>query len=367
MKNLAHLAFKSEKTFGRALPIEFDRDYPFYFMDPYALDLVKILNSKALRRLRGKTQVISGAGNSYIRDRLTHSFEVSAGALQSGYGLGLNVNLLQASGLGHDLGHVPMGHLGETFIADKLKEPFRHELFVIFVLEMVERNGQGLNLSYETLDAIRNHSRGSGSMTTTSGPLENDVMMYEDKFSYIAHDLNDIKRFGFNDFFMPDEMLKLGRNQTELLTKCHQSFWNESIQKGKISFDDSEEARCFKVVRNFMHQEVYRKIDIGPDRKLLREILEKVYGYFKYYFGNKRQAALTLALMSEQDTYALYDLISRCDPESIEAKLLDTKDFSIAELLPRIPGLAEMDFCNPNRFMDKENFGKIPKEECFSL
>lgn len=367
MKNLAHLAFKSENTFGRALSAESDRDYLLYFMDPYALDLAKILNSKALRRLRGKTQVISGSGNSYIRDRLVHSCEVSSGALQSGYGLGLNTNLLQAGGLGHDLGHVPMGHLGETFIADRLKEPFRHELFAIFVLEMVERSGQGLNLSYETLDVIRNHSRGSGSMTTTSGPLENDVVMYEDKFSYIAHDLNDIKRFGYDGFIMPSEMLKLGRNQTEIQNRCHQAFWEESIEREKISFNDSEEARYFKIVRNFMHQEVYRKIDVGFDRKSLKEILEKVYGYFNYYFGDKRQAALALALMSEQDAYALYDLLSRCDNGSVEAKLMDTKDFSIAELLSRIPGLAELDFCNPNRFMDKKNFGKISKKECFAL
>lgn len=366
MKNLSHLAFKSQNTFGRALPASLDCDCSLYFMDPYALDLVKILNSKALRRLRGKTQVISGSGNCYIRDRLTHSFEVSAGALQSGYRLGLNTNLLQASGLGHDLGHVPMGHLGEAFIADKLKEPFRHELFAIFVLEIVERNWLGLNLSYETLDAIRNHPRGSGLMTTTNGPLENDVVMYEDKFFYIAHDLNDIKRFGY-DFVMPDEILKLGQDQTEILTSCHRALWSESIRKGKISFDDSEEARCFKTVRNFMYQEVYRQIDISPERDLLREILKKVFYYFECYFDNTRQAALALALMSEQDAYALYDLLSVYSFGAIEEKLLDTRDFSIAELLPRIPELAEFDFCNPSRFMDKKNFGKISKEECFAL
>src|SRR5680860_856403 len=105
MENLTHLAFKSQNTLGRALASEYDRDCDLYFMDPFMLDLLKIQYSKALRRLKGKTQVISGLGNVNIRDRMIHSFEVSAASMQSGTRLGLNILLLQASALGHDLGH----------------------------------------------------------------------------------------------------------------------------------------------------------------------------------------------------------------------------------------------------------------------
>lgn len=367
-KTLAHLAFKSENTFGRALPAKLDRDRSLRFMDPYLLDLIKLQNSKALRRSRGKTQVISGPNNIYFRDRMIHSLGVSSIAVQSGSRLALNIFLLQSGSLGHDLGHVPLGHLGEKFIAEMLDEDFRHERFGIFVLEMVERNGIGLNLSYETLDAIRKHSRGSGKMVTgNSGVLENDVIMLSDKFDYIPADYNDILRIGYDGFTAADEMMKLGKNQTERLNTCLHSFWKESIRRDGIYFDDSDEARRFKAIRDSMFDDVYLQMDKSEDRKFMRDILERVYKYFLTYFGNdKRSAALTLALMSEQDVYALDMLLNCYENKIIEEKLCDKKDFSIAELLPKIPGWAELDFCNPDRFMDKQNFGKVSKLECFA-
>jgi dGTP triphosphohydrolase len=366
MKNLSHLAFKSQDSLGRALPAAFDRDRNLYSMDRFLLDLVKIQYSKALRRLRGKTQVLSGLGNVYIRDRMIHSFEVSAASMQTGARLALNIPLLQVGSISHDLGHVAMGHLGEKFITKKIGENFRHERFAIFVLEMVERNGEGLNLSYETLNAILNHSRGSGLMTTKNGLLEDDVIMFCDKLSYIFSDFNDISRIDYNDFMPPPEMLKLGRNQSERLNNCLQAMWKESIREEKISFEHSEQAQYFKIVRDFMYKEVYFKIDEGEVRSQLKEILSRVYDYFANYFDDKRQAALALALMSEQDVYALYYLLGSYDSQVIDEKIRDTSTFAIAELLPRIPGLAEFDFCNPDRFMDKKNFGKVSKLECFA-
>lgn len=362
MKNLAHLAFKSQDTFGRALPPEEDRDRCLYFMDPFLLDFIKILNSKAIRRLKGKTQVISSPTNIYLRDRLSHSFEVSAGALQTGARLGLNVNLLQVGGLGHDLAHVPMGHLGEKFIAEKLKEPFCHENFVIFVLEMIERDGVGLNLSYETLDIFRNHSRGKGLMENRVGPLENNVVMIEDKLSYVSADKNDIQRICL-DFKLPEELALMESDQADFLNSCHQAFWKESLRKGEISFEDSEEAKKFKLIRDSMYRDVYCKLD----RQLEKEVLNRVYDYFKAYFSDSRQASLTIALMSEADVFNLYELLSYGNGHRIEEKLRDTSDFSIAELLPMIPGLAEFNFCNSDKFMDKNNFGKISKAECFAF
>ena len=367
MKNLAHLAFKSENTFGRALLQGLDRDRELSFMDPFLLDTVKIQYSKSLRRLKDKTQVISGLGNVNIRDRMIHSFEVMSASVQSGARLGLNIPLLQASAMGHDLGHVPFGHLGERFLAEKLDEKFRHEKFAIFVLEMVERDGKGLNLSYETLQAIANHSRGGGKMTTKNGDvLEDDVVMICDKLSYLFSDYNDIQRIGYNGFIPPDEMIKLGSNQTERLTSCLQAFWKESLQKENISFDDSKEANWFKSVRDFMYEEVYFKMDRLEDRASMKAILNKVYSYFVGYLGDVRQAVLAIALSSEADIYALGVLLDQYDAVTIDKKIEDTRTFSVAELLPNIPGWAELDFCNPDRFMDKKNFGKVSKLECFA-
>lgn len=368
MKNLSHLAFKSQNTFGRALAAEYDRDRSLYFMNPFMLDLLKIQYSKALRRLKGKTQVISGVGNVNIRDRMTHSFEVSAAAMQSGARLGLNISLLQAGALGHDLGHVPFGHLGEHFISEKLGEKFRHEKFVIFVLEMVERSGEGLNLSYETLHAILNHSRGGGRMMMRNNEvLEDDVIMICDKLSYVFSDYNDICRIGYDNFILPHEMNKLGDSQPERLNKCLQAFWKESLIKQCISFEDSSEAEWFQSARDFMYKEVYYKMDHLEDRVFMRNILNDVYLYFKKYFCNDRQAALAIALSSENDIYELGSLLHSHDVGVIDEKILDRKEFSIAELLHRISGLAEFNFCDPSRFMDKKNFGKISKAECFML
>jgi len=367
MKNLAHLAFKSQNTFGRALLQGFDRDRELSFMDPFLLDTVKIQYSKSLRRLKDKTQVISGLSNVNIRDRMIHSFEVSAASIQSGARLGLNIPLLQASAMGHDLGHVPFGHLGERFLTEKLGEKFRHEKFAIFVLEMVERDGKGLNLSYETLQAIANHSRGGGKMTTLNGDvLEDDVVMICDKLSYLFSDYNDIQRIGYNGFILPDEMIKLGSTQTERLNSCLQAFWKESLQKQIISFDDSDEAKWFKIVRDFMYDEVYYKMDRLEDRAHMKNTLNKVYSYFKGYFGDDRQAVLAIALSSEADIYALGVLLEQYGSLIVDRHVVDTKTFSIAELLPSISGWAELDFCDPSRFMDKQNFGKVSKLECFA-
>jgi dGTPase len=367
MKNLAHLGFNSQNTFGRSLLPGFDRDKELSFMDPFLLDLIKIQYSKSLRRLKDKTQVISGLGNVNIRDRMIHSFEVMSASVQSGARLGLNIPLLQASSLGHDLGHVPFGHLGERFIGEKLGEKFRHEKFAIFVLEMVERDGVGLNLSYETLQAIANHSRGGGKMITKKGDvLEDDVVMFCDKMSYLFSDYNDICRIGYNGFVLPDEMLKLGSNQTERLTRCLQAFWKESIKKQNISFDESQEAKWFQKVRDFMYEEVYYKMDRLEDRASMKDILNKVYSYFIGYLGDSRQAALAIALSSEADIYAISALLGQYGVVLVDKQIEDKKTFSIAELLPRIAGWAELDFCDPSRFMDKQNFGKVSKLECFA-
>lgn len=364
MKSLAHKAFKSENTFGRALSFNFDRDVNLSSLDPSLVDLIKILNSKTIRRLRGKTQVISRPSNTHVRDRLIHSLEVSALAIQIGARLELNVPLIQASAMGHDLGHVVFGHLGESFIAKQLGENFRHESFGVFVLEIIERNGLGLNLSYETLHAIRNHSRGSGRMAVSKGPvLEDDVLMICDKLSYIFSDYNDIRRIKFNSLNVPDELFKLGNNQTECLRNCAEALCRESLEKGVISFEDSEEARCFNVVRDFMYQEVYHKMY----REKLKVILDRVFLYLKDSFEDLRSAALALALMSEDDVYALNDMINNFDNDFILTQLSDISIFAVAEFLPKIPKLAKLNFCNCDKFLDKNYFGKIPKLECFAM
>jgi len=363
MENLAHLAFKSEDSFGRALPQEMDRDFSLYdWMDPFDIDKIKIGYSKSIRRLGGKTQVLSGHKNVHIRDRLGHSIEVVTLNEFFGHRLKVNVSLLRPSGLSHDLGHVIFGHLGESFIALRLGDDFRHEKFVIFVLEMIERDGQGLNLSYEVLHAIRNHSRGSGRMIKTGMILEDDILMYSDKLSYIFSDYNDIMRINFPGLTVPEELTRLGSNQTERLYKCAKALCLESLEKQTISFEESREAHDFMVVRDFMYNEVYHKID----RSHLTDMLNRIFDFFERYYHNPRLSALTMALMSEEGAYVLHGMLDLYGDDWIMKDLNDPAKFAIAEFLPSIPAWAELDFCNPDRFLDKKNFGKVPKIECFA-
>ena len=361
MENLAHLAFKSEETRGRFLVKELDRDNSLYWMNPFGLDLIKIEYSKALRRLRGKTQVISGLKNIHIRDRMIHSMEVSAIATQIAYRLGANVSLIQAGALGHDLGHVVFGHLGEKFIATRLNEDFRHERFVIFVLEMVERDGNGLNLSYETLHAIRNHSRGSGRMITNGSSLEDDIIMYSDKLSYIFSDYNDIKRMNLSNLTVPPELYNLGSNQTERLYACARALCLESLEKGTISFEDSKEAKYFNIVRDFMYEEVYHKLN----RQHLKDTLARVYDFLYRYYQDDRLSALSLALMAEEGVAVIGEMLDKFSDTHIILQMKDTTKFAIAEFLNKIPEWADLNFCNSDHFLDKNNFAKVPKIECF--
>lgn len=362
-ENLEHLAFRSENTRGRALSSEHDRDFSLYdWLDPFDIDKIKLGYSKSIRRLEGKTQVISGHKNVHVRDRLIHSMEVLALCEQIGHKLKLNVPLLRAAALGHDFGHVIFGHLGETFIADRLGEDFRHERFVIFVLEMIEREGKGLNLSYEVLHAIRNHSRGSGRMVKNGAALEDDTVMFSDKLSYIFSDYNDIRRINFPGLGVPEEIFKLGKNQTERLYRCARALCQESLEKQEISFEDSDEARYFTKVRDFMYEEVYHKMD----RQNLKDILGRIFDFFQRYYKDLRLTCLTMALMSEEGAYILDGMIGEFSDEGIMKELKDPAKFAIAEFLPNIPKWAELDFCNPDRFLDKKNFGILPKEKCFT-
>lgn len=366
MENLSHLAFKSEHSLGRNLEIAQDRDRSFYFLDPFVLDLYKIQNSKALRRLKGKTQVISRQQNTNIRDRLIHSLEVQTLSLLTGHYLGLNVPLLQAAGLGHDLGHVPFGHLGEDFLntPDKLDGKFHHARFAVFVTEMVERQGDGLNLSYETLKAIAEHSRGNGHFTIKGEVLENDVIMLCDKIAYTFSDFNDANRIGWQ-FPTISEMSELGRNQTERVDRCLHAMWQESLDQGKISFSQSREAQAFAKVRAHMYENVYLKMNDDYERNDLWSVLETVYDYFYNYFADTRAACLAIALSSETDISQVYSALDEGGSALATQIMQDKRNFSIAEVIDRIPSLAQLDFTNSSKYLYPEIFRSLQKDKAW--
>ena len=154
-------------------------------------DRDRILHCKAFRRMKDKTQVFLAPQGDHYRNRLTHTLEVSQIARTIAKALRLNEDLVEAIALGHDLGHTPFGHAGERALDEIHPGGFTHYQQSIRVVQILEKSGEGLNLTWEVRDGILNH-RISGSPTT----LEGQVVRFSDKLAYIHHDMDDAQRAG---------------------------------------------------------------------------------------------------------------------------------------------------------------------------
>jgi dGTPase len=201
LNSLFFSQFVSSQSLGRRYSLEELDDDHLYLgaFNPYFIDREKIRLSKSLRRLEDKTQVfIDHRSNPHIRNRRSHTDEVVSIAVYIAQILGLNVYLVEAIALGHDIGHSPYGHLGERIIGELSGRDFRHYIMSVVIAQFIERNGKGLNLSWEVLEGIANHSRGAGGLKINPDlPLEYAVVMLADKVAYTFSDLNDALRCGY--------------------------------------------------------------------------------------------------------------------------------------------------------------------------
>src|SRR6266704_4760205 len=187
---LSPLAVRSYETRGRELPEE-----DCGLRTPFQRDRDRIVHSKAFRRLRHKTQVFVDPEGDHFRTRLTHTLETAGIARGVGRALRLNEDLVEAVGLGHDLGHPPFGHAGEQALDELLRERgangFRHNEHSLRVVETLEREGRGLNLTHEVRDGILKHTGPDEPET-----LEGKIVRIVDRVAYINHDIDDAIRAG---------------------------------------------------------------------------------------------------------------------------------------------------------------------------
>lgn len=194
-------------SLGRARPVE-----PCPYRTVFQRDRDRILHSKAFRRLKRKTQVFLSPEGDHYRTRLTHTLEVSQIARTIARALRLNEDLTEAIALGHDLGHTPFGHAGERALNVLLPGGFRHYEQSVRVVERLENDGQGLNLTVETREGIRCHTSGPLSRT-----LEGRIVRLADKIAYLNHDMDDAIRAGlFGETDVPADIraaLGEGRSQ----------------------------------------------------------------------------------------------------------------------------------------------------------
>lgn len=272
----------SSKSRGRVIP-EKDCNVRTCFQR----DRDRIIHSKAFRRLKHKTQVFLAPKGDHYRTRLTHVLEVSQIARTIARALRLNEDLVDAIALGHDLGHTPFGHAGEAILREIHPGGFEHYKQSLRVVDFLERNGQGLNLTYEVRDGIVKHSKGKGSIISDSpkdrpATLEGQVVRVSDIIAYVNHDLDDAIRAGVvKKTEVPREIIKaIGDTYSKRIDTMVRDVIETSIKAGIETIAMSEEI-SFVVyrLRDFLFETVYESEGIIREFNKAKNILKALYEY----------------------------------------------------------------------------------------
>lgn len=236
-------------------------------------DRDRILHSNAFRRLKHKTQVFLDPVGDHYRTRLTHSLEVSQIARTISRALRLNEDLTEAIALGHDLGHTPFGHAGESVLNEICSCGFKHYLQSVRVVDYIEKNGMGLNLTYEVKNGIACHTN---KIAVTK---EGYVVRLADKIAYINHDIDDAIRAGV----LTEEMLPqsatdvLGNSKSERITTLIMSIVNNGVEDIRM---DPEVQKAHDLLRQFMFDNVYSNSVAKAEESKAKILVEKLYRYF---------------------------------------------------------------------------------------
>lgn len=239
-------------------------------------DRDRILHSKSFRRLKDKTQVFLTPEGDHYRTRLTHTLEVSQNARTIAKALRMNEDLVEAIALGHDLGHTPFGHAGERALNAVCPMGFMHSEQSVRTVELLEKEGQGLNLTQEVRDGIRNHQT-SGSPST----LEGKIVRYSDKIAYIHHDMDDAIRAGIlREEDVPREIGDvIGYTTGERLDHFIHDLVTNSYGRDDISMSSPVE-EAMKQLRKFMFERVYRNQEAKSEEGKAELLIQSLYNYY---------------------------------------------------------------------------------------
>lgn len=242
----------------------------------YQRDRDRILHSKSFRRLKDKTQVFLSPEGDHYRTRLTHTLEVSQNARTVAKALRLNEDLVEAIALGHDLGHTPFGHAGERALDRVCPMGFTHNEQSVRVVEVLEKEGRGLNLTWEVRDGILNHQT-SGMPST----LEGKVVRICDKIAYIHHDMDDAIR---GKILCEEDIPKqlrttLGDTTTKRLDCFIHDIITNSLNKDDISMSE-EIGSAMQELRQFMFVNVYTNPKAKGEEGKAERLVENLYGYY---------------------------------------------------------------------------------------
>jgi len=255
----------------------------------FQVDRDRIVYSNAFRRLKYKTQVfLSPLGDEY-RTRLTHTLEVSEIARTIARAMRLNEDLTEAIALGHDLGHTPFGHGGEAILKEIYSPDFSHNKQSLRVVDVLENNGQGLNLTYEGRDGILKHAKGYGKIIPDDPgeqafTIEGNVVRIADIMAYLNHDLDDAIRSGvISQSQVPDSCVKiLGRTHSERANSMIKDLvFSTNVHGDKLCLQMSNEVySTMGELRKFLYENVYRSPRVHREFVKAKKILSELYTYY---------------------------------------------------------------------------------------
>lgn len=251
-------------------------------------DRDRIIHSKAFRRLKHKTQVFLAPRGDHYRTRLTHVLEVSQIARTIARALRLNEDLVEAIALGHDLGHTPFGHAGEAILREIYPGGFEHYKQSLRVVDFLERNGQGLNLTHEVRDGIVKHSKGKGLIISDNikekpATLEGLVVRISDIIAYVNHDLDDAIRAGvIKRVEVPKSITKvIGEAYAKRIDTMVRDVIKATIAAEYATVGMSEEISVAVYgLRDFLFQQVYEGDVIQNEFQKAKGILKALYEYY---------------------------------------------------------------------------------------
>ena len=240
-------------------------------------DRDRIVHSKSFRRLKHKTQVFLAPEGDHYRVRLTHTLEVSQIARTAARALRLNEDLAEAISLGHDLGHTPFGHLGEQALTPFLGRPFRHNEQSLRVVDYLEDDGRGLNLTWEVRDGIVNHTWSMPAPAT----LEAQVVRFADRIAYINHDVDDAVRAGvIEPAELPDDALGvLGRTHAERVKTLVTDLVDRSEDSPEIRMSD-EAFRALDTLRDFLFERVYLRDEARSEQDKAIALVRSLFAHY---------------------------------------------------------------------------------------
>ncbi|MEJ2740231.1 MAG: deoxyguanosinetriphosphate triphosphohydrolase [Dehalococcoidia bacterium] len=287
-EELSKFAQKSADSRGRATvedhcPIRTD----------FQRDRDRIIHSNAFRRLKHKTQVFVAPLGDHFVTRLTHTLEVSQIARTISRALNLNEDLTEAIALGHDLGHTPFGHTGEEVLNELLPEGFRHNEQSLRVVDLLEKYGQGLNLTWEVRDGILNHSKSSigilGEGWWDIATVEGQVVKIADIVAYINHDTGDALRAGIiTEQELPADAVRVLGNSSssrintlvlDIVAHSLDSFNDTLNQKPAVGMSDSI-LTASNELRDFLFNKVYNSGLASKEKDRAKDIVHMLYTYY---------------------------------------------------------------------------------------